>query len=163
MTKPNLTLALVVLAATLVFAATVKAHPTATYRASSESRVLVLLNAERAKHGLTPFTLDRKLTAASRAHSGDMLRSGYFAHDGAQRWDARVRSFTGSRTVLAENIAFGSGTYGTPAGLVNSWMHSPGHRANILRKSLHRIGIGIAAGSYRGTPGVAMATTDFSS
>jgi uncharacterized protein YkwD len=63
---------------------------------------------------------------------------------------------------LGENIAWGSLRYSTPASIVNLWMHSPGHRANILRPQFRDIGIGIANGAPEGgVGGAATYTTDF--
>ena len=46
-----------------------------------------------------------------------------------------------------ENIAWGSGSLGTPASIVDGWMHSAGHRANILNGAFTQIGIGVAGGA----------------
>ena len=64
---------------------------------------------------------------------------------------------------MGENIAWGTGSYGTAEGIVSLWMHSPTHRHVILLRDLHRVGLGIATGRYQGTPGAVMATADFSS
>ena len=63
-----------------------------------------------------------------------------------------------------ENIAWGSGSLATPASIVNGWMHSAGHRANILNGSFSQIGIGIAAGAPQGgIRGGGTYVTDFTS
>src|SRR2546423_1519821 len=67
-----------------------------------------------------------------------------------------------SGRTLGENIAWGSLQYSTPASIVKMWMHSPGHRANILRAGFRDIGIGIARGAPQaGVHGAATYTTDF--
>lgn len=160
-------LPLITLAALLGLAllcASVHAKPTMTYRSNAESHLISLVNAQRLQHGMRPLVLDAKLSAAARSHSADMLQSGYFEHNSPhQTWDARVRSFTGSRQLLAENLAYGSGSYATARSVIDQWMQSPEHRANVLRPGLHRIGIGIAFGTYQRFDGTAMATADFSS
>ena len=130
-------------------------------RASSEQQVLVLLNEIRAEHNLSPFTANSQLRNAARAHSADMLKNGYFEHDGLKEtWDARIARYL-KAPLTGENIAWGNGSYGTPAGIVSQWMHSPTHRAIILTAGLHRVGLGLVTGTFDGTPGAVMATADF--
>ncbi len=110
--------------------------------------VVDLTNAERARHGLRPLTVDARLAAAAQAHSADMVRRGFFAHespDGRQVWDRAVAAGYAYRKV-AENIAAGQRTADE---VVRGWMGSPGHRANILDGDLTQIGVGRAdGGSY---------------
>jgi uncharacterized protein YkwD/stress response protein SCP2 len=105
-------------------------------------------NAERARHGLRALTVDQRLAAAAQAHSADMVRRGFFAHespDGGQVWDRAVAAGYAYRKV-AENIAAGQRT---AEEVVRGWMGSPGHRANILDGDLTQIGVGRAdGGSY---------------
>jgi uncharacterized protein YkwD len=132
-----------------------------SYAASSESRVLVLLNHIREAHGLSALLPSNALRGAAREHSSDMLQHGYFRHDSTtESFDKRIRRHYAS-PLVGENIAWGTGSYGTPEGLVSLWMHSPEHRHIILMSSLHRIGLGIAMGSFKGVPGAVMATADF--
>ena len=105
-------------------------------------------NAERARHGLRALTVDQRLAAAAQAHSADMVRRAFFAHespDGRQVWDRAVAAGYVYRKV-AENIAAGQRT---AEEVVRGWMGSPGHRANILDGDLTQIGVGRAdGGSY---------------
>jgi uncharacterized protein YkwD len=138
-----------------------EAAATSGKRVSSEQQVLVLLNEIRADHNLTPFTANSQLRNAARAHSADMLRHGYFDHDGLnETWDARVARYL-KAPLTGENIAWGNGSYGTPAGIVTQWMNSPTHRAIILTAGLHRVGLGLITGVFDRTPGIVMATADF--
>ncbi|MEA2425425.1 MAG: hypothetical protein QOH13_1835 [Thermoleophilaceae bacterium] len=99
-----------------------------------------------------------------------MVRRNYFEHstpDGQSVGD-RLRAIGYSRGVNAsagENIAYGVGEKGTPASIVDAWMHSPGHRADILRPAFTEIGIGIALGAPEvatgDRPASATYTTDF--
>ncbi|WP_436776314.1 CAP domain-containing protein [Yinghuangia sp. YIM S09857] len=113
------------------------------------SEVIALTNAERANHGMGPLSAEPRLTQAAQAHSDDMAARDYFDHaglDGRQPAD-RVRATGYDYSRVAENIAAGQPT---PADVVEGWMNSPGHRANILTPELTQIGIGIAhGGSYR--------------
>ena len=134
----------------------------ASYRAGSETRVLSLINGIRHDHGLAPLTPSVALRAAAREHSADMLTRGYFEHDApGETFDHRIRRHLAS-PLVGEDIAWGTGSYGTPEGLVRLWMHSPTHRHIILMPSLHRIGLGVAFGTFKGAPDAVMATADFS-
>jgi uncharacterized protein YkwD len=128
-----------------------------------EAEVVALFNEQRAAHGLPPLTADAGLGQAAAAHSADMLRHGYFAHDDAHgTWDARIRRYV-SRREVGEILSFGSGEYATPAGMVQTWMSSPEHRSIILAPDLRRVGFGAATGRYKGQDAVSLATADFSS
>lgn len=147
----------------LALLASATASRAATFHATAETRTVVLINQIRVQHGLKPLRADLRLAAAAREHSGNMLAHGYFEHDGPDgTFDTRVSRYV-SRSMIGENIAWGTGRYGTAAGIVSTWMHSPPHRAIILTPGLRRIGLGIAYGSWQGNAGVSMATADFSS
>jgi uncharacterized protein YkwD len=147
--------------ALLVLPAVAEAATKASRQASGEQEIIVLLNQIRAANNLTPFAASNQLRDAARAHSTDMLENGYFEHDGRKEtWSTRIGRYLKS-TMTAENIAWGNGSYGTPQSIVRQWMQSPGHRAVILTAGLHRVGLGLALGSYRGNAGAVMATADF--
>jgi len=130
---------------------------------ASRAATLCALNRERARRHLRALRLDRRLTGAAQRHSEDMVAHGYFAHGD---FGARIRhsGWTRHRSswMIAENIGYGSGAMGTPAGIVDAWMHSAGHRANILERRFRYIGIGIASGMPSGGGG-ATYSTDFGS
>ena len=130
--------------------------------------VLCLLNAERADAGLAPLTRNGQLDAASQGMSDEMVRGHFFAHetpDGRNLVD-RVKP-TGylpesDKWVLGENLAWGSGGLSTPEAIVNGWMNSPGHKANVLAADYKDIGIGIVLGSpTTSQTGGTTYTTDF--
>jgi uncharacterized protein YkwD len=157
----KLLLSLVTSIALVILPAAAQAASKVSYQASSEQQVLTLLNQIRSQHNLTPLTASAPLRSAARAHSADMLQKGYFDHNSpSESWDARIARYLKS-PLTGENIAWGQGAYGSPSGIVSQWMHSPTHRAIILTGSLHRVGLGLALGSYDGTPGAVMATADF--
>ena len=154
-------LSLTVALALLVVPAVGQAATKVSFKSTSEQQVLGLLNQVRAQHGLSPLTANTQLRNAARAHSADMLQNGYFEHDGLnESWDARVARYI-KAPLTGETIAWGSGSYGSAAGIVSQWMHSPPHRAIILSAGLHRVGLGLATGTFDGTPGAVMATADF--
>ena len=86
---------------------------------------------------------NEKLVAAARGHSNDMAINDFFSHtgsDGSSPWD-RIERQGYSLASGGENIAAG---YSTPASVMDGWMNSPGHRANILNCGFTEIGIGYA-------------------
>jgi uncharacterized protein YkwD len=128
-----------------------KPHPKTSAPAqnlSAEDLAVQLTNQQRAQHGCSALRLDTHLRAAARAHSQDMHARGYFDHnspDGKTPWDRiKASGYVGAGRGFAENIAMG---YATAQAVVNGWMNSPGHRANILNCSLKAVGIGVAYGS----------------
>ena len=121
----------------------------ATGAAGVLGEVVERTNAERARHGLPPLTIDARLATAAQVHSTDMVRRGFFAHespDGRQVWDRAVAAGYAYRKV-AENIAAGQRTADE---VVRGWMDSAGHRANILDRDLTQIGVGRAEGGSYG-------------
>ncbi|WP_241038512.1 CAP domain-containing protein [Blastococcus litoris] len=111
---------------------------------TTEGQVLALVNAERAAAGCGALSADAGLANVARAHSADMRDRGFFDHvnlDGLDPFDRAERAGLSAR---AENIAWGQRS---PAEVMDSWMNSPGHRANILNCSLTRLGVGVAEGS----------------
>lgn len=114
--------------------------------AAMEREVSTLVNQERAQNGLSPLTLADDLTAVARAHSRDMIDRNFFSHtnpDGQSPFD-RLRSAGISYRAAAENIAYGQRT---AEAVMNSWMNSSGHRANILSANVSEIGIGAVKSS----------------
>lgn len=172
-------LALALLAAALLYAPAAQAHarPPGACSAShadvhrgtlhaARDATLCLLNRVRGRAGLPPLRLSPRLSRAARKHSRDMVRRQYFAHDSLDGRSPFVRMRAthyvprNARWWLGENIGWGSGSLAEPVALVRAWMHSPGHRANILSRSFRDVGIGIAPGSPVGGGG-ATYTTDF--
>jgi len=134
-----------------------------------EKRIHVLINRERAAHGLTPLAWDTDLSGIARGHSKDMARRGYFSHDSPEGRDFSFRYRKQGYTCAlqagdnihagAENIALmslyrsittinGVAYYDwnsaeqIAASTVQGWMNSPGHRKNILTPYWLNQGIG---------------------
>ena len=115
---------------------------------SYEEEVLRLVNAERAKAGLSPLSMNWELSRVARYKSEDMRQKGYFDHTSPTYGSPfdMMRSFGITYRAAGENIAMG---YSTPAAVVNAWMNSSGHRANILSAAYTQIGVGYcASGNY---------------
>jgi uncharacterized protein YkwD len=131
--------------------------------AQAKSSTICLLNDIRRSKGLRPFRLNGKLSRASQRHTNAMTAHHFFAHGD---FVGRIRSahyLSGSRGwTVGENIAWGSYDYATPASIVDGWMHSPPHRANILNGRFREIGIGVSRGAPVGGQGrAATYGTDF--
>jgi uncharacterized protein YkwD len=121
--------------------------------AALEDQVLVLMNQRRAVGAtcggtvyppVPPLTMNDSLRTAARLHSQDMATNNYFSHvslDG-RTFDQRIRNagYTGAFP-LGENIAAGAST---PQSLVDGWMASDGHCANIMNGNFRATGIGYA-------------------
>ena len=153
--------ALLASAALLLLPTTAGARSQASYRSSTERTVFVLLNDIRREHNLPQFTFSTALRASAREHSADMLARHYFEHNSPnEAFDHRIRRHLDS-SLVGENIAWGTGRYATPQGLVKLWMQSPTHRHIILMRGLHRVGLGVAIGAFAGSNDAAMATADF--
>ena len=113
-----------------------------------ESEVIILVNQIRAENGLKPLTSDWQLSRVARYKSQDMHDLGYFSHTSPTYGSPfnMMKSFGISYRSAGENIAKG---YSTPEAVVNAWMNSPGHRANILNSSYTHIGVGyVKEGHY---------------
>ncbi|MBE6184244.1 CAP domain-containing protein [Heyndrickxia ginsengihumi] len=106
-----------------------------------EKQVVDLTNKERAKNGLKPLQVDATLSKMARAKSNDMMTNKYFDHTSPTYGSPfdMMKKFGISYKSAGENIAMGQQT---PEEVVNSWMNSPGHRANILNKNYTHIGVG---------------------
>ncbi|WP_445150463.1 CAP domain-containing protein [Baekduia sp. Peel2402] len=113
---------------------------------------LCLLNKERTSRGLGALTRSAVLDKAADKFAADMVEREFFDHvsPGGGTFMDRIKAAgwlpSGSWTA-GENIAWGSGSLATPESIVDGWMHSPGHRANILNGAFTQIGIGIADGA----------------
>ena len=113
-----------------------------------ERRVVELVNAERAKSGLPVLSLNNKLSDVAREKSRDMQQNGYFSHTSPTYGSPfnMLQQFGIAYNSAGENIAMG---YSSPEAVVEGWMNSSGHRANILNSSFTEIGVGhIANGNY---------------
>lgn len=113
---------------------------------TEEDQVLTLVNAARAQHGCAPVTSDPRLARAAEDHSSDMSGRSYFDHTTPEGVGFAERIVAaGYPSPGAENIARGQ-TSATQ--VMNSWMESAGHRANILNCQLTRLGVGLDKDGY---------------
>ena len=115
---------------------------------SYEKEVIRLVNEIRVKNGLRELTYDWQLSRVARYKSQDMKDNNYFSHTSPVYGSPfkMMKSFGISYRSAGENIAKGQAT---PEAVVNAWMNSSGHRANILNSSFTHIGVGyVADGRY---------------
>ncbi len=113
-----------------------------------ENEIVRLVNEIRDQNGLKELTYDWELSRVARYKSQDMKDNRYFSHTSPVYGSPfeMIRNFGISYRSAGENIAKG---YATPQAVVNAWMNSAGHRANILNTSFTRIGVGyVASGNY---------------
>lgn len=115
--------------------------------------VVCLVNNQRAKHGLKNLRASKSLVGAARGHSSHMQKTNCFDHicPGEAALSGRYASTDylpcGCSWGAAENIAWGPRGDGSPRAIVDAWMGSPMHRANILNGAYRDVGVGVVWGS----------------
>ena len=114
---------------------------------SFEREVVQLVNEHRVQNGLQPLTENWELSRVARYKSQDMVDNRYFSHTSPTYGSPfqMIRAFGLSYRTAGENIAYGQRT---PQAVVNAWMNSSGHRANILNASYTQIGVGYVANGH---------------
>jgi uncharacterized protein YkwD len=142
-------------ASAFLVAASAAAQTQTPPRNESERELFELLNNERVAHNLPELKWDDALFKAARQHALLMLDLNIMEHQlpGEPGLEERITAAGARFTYIAENIAIGKDS----ATIHNAWMHSPGHRANILSPRATSVGIAVV----RGTAGL-FAVQDFS-
>ncbi|MFI5684926.1 CAP domain-containing protein [Streptomyces sp. NPDC051636] len=118
---------------------------TVSAEAAAEAEILKLVNEERAKVGCSALSANSSLTKLAKSFSADMAARDFFDHtdpSGATPWDRAAKA--GIRNLGGENIARGQAD---AAAVMEAWMNSPGHRANILNCDFKTLGVGVHYGS----------------
>ena len=112
-------------------------------QSSMTSQVANLVNSERAAQGLTALQKDSRLAALAQQKAEDMAKNQYFSHTSPTYGSAfdMLKAAGYSYKTAGENIAMGQKS---AASVMDGWMHSSGHRANILHTSYEKIGVGYA-------------------
>jgi uncharacterized protein YkwD len=116
-----------------------------------EKLTLDLHNKIRKDKGLKQLCVDPTLQKAARAHSAEMIKKGYFAHnsrDGKTSGE-RLKGLGYNWRATGENIAWGSGSYSEPKSRFEAWMKSDGHRENILDRTYEEVGVGVVKGKLK--------------
>ncbi|QJT04304.1 CAP domain-containing protein [Streptomyces asoensis] len=118
---------------------------TVSAEAQAAAEVLKLVNEERAKVGCSAVSANSALSKLAEKFSDDMAARGFFDHtdpDGATPWDRAAKA--GIADLGGENIARGQAD---AAAVMEAWMNSPGHKANILNCDFKTLGVGVHLGS----------------
>ena len=124
---------------------TIAASPTLDEASAIEKSAFEKTNKARVENGLSVLAWDGELCRMARAHSEDMARQGYFAHEtpnGLQLKDRARAMGIGRFRVIGENIAYNKGYDDPGAFAVERWMNSGGHRANMLYVGFQASAIG---------------------
>lgn len=129
--------------------------------------LLCLHNQIRVQSGLPTLKDNAKLRKAATGHSNDMVNDGFFDHT-SPNGDTFVDRIIGAGYAkrndgwtIGENLAWGTGELSTPQAIMDAWMNSAGHKANIVKKSYKEVGIAVRLGvPTDGTVG-ATVTADF--
>jgi uncharacterized protein YkwD len=129
------------------------ATPTPDNQAQVNAAILCLVNAARADAGLPSLTENSQLDQAANGMAQQMVTEHFFSHvtpEGKTVVD-RIQPTgyipTSGDWVVGENLAWGSGALATPQAIVNGWMNSPGHKANILAPDYKDIGLATSFGT----------------
>jgi uncharacterized protein YkwD len=129
--------------------------------------ILCLHNQIRAQHKLPALRQNKRLRKAAVGHSRNMVANGFFEHT-TPKGVTMVDRILKARYVredqgwaLGENLAWGTGSYATPRGALQAWLDSPGHRANILKRSYREMGVGVVLGVPVSDAAGATYTVDF--
>ena len=138
---------------------------TAVVLDANEKQMLDLHNKTRANRGLPKLCVHPALQRAAEKHSQDMMDRNYFSHNtkgtGAT-FAQRIKREGYNYQMAGENIAWGSGAYGTPDSIFKYWMNSSGHRKNILTRGYREVGIGASdPGTFKGYRNAVVWTADF--
>ena len=131
---------------------TVVAPGTEAAGALTASGVVSWTNTHRAKAGLASLSANAALARMADAKARDMIDKGYFAH--VSPAGVGIEDLAGQAgyayLLVGENLALGN--FKTDQALVQGWMDSPGHRANILRAQFTEIGVAVIPGTHKGLP-----------
>jgi uncharacterized protein YkwD len=121
-------------------------EPVALTVSSMERRAFELINDERAKNGEAPLVWDAELCRMAELHSQHMAQQNFFSHVGPDGMSVANRARAlglQNWTSLGENIAYNRGFDDPVVFAVQGWMHSEGHRANILNANFNHSAIGV--------------------
>jgi uncharacterized protein YkwD len=112
--------------------------------------IFCLHNEQRAAHGLPALGYEPRLQAAAQRHAADMVERRFFAHETPEGLGPEDRALNAGYPTRqyssGENLAWGTGSEASPVEVVDGWMHSRGHRENILRDAFTHMGVGVTVG-----------------
>jgi uncharacterized protein YkwD len=127
-----------------------------------ERAMRCMTNFARARRSRPPLAAVAPLNRAARRKSVDIVRCDEFDHEACGReFTHWIERFGYRGCAAGENIAWGTGSLGSVRSVFRSWIHSPGHRRNILSRSFDDIGVGLRIGALDGRGGVHVWTQAF--
>jgi uncharacterized protein YkwD len=133
--------------------------------ATAQLAMQCLTNYARAQQSLSPLQLNPALNAAGQAKLKSNVSCAEFSHTPCgQPFDTVFTGYIQGATSyqIGENIAWGTGSYGTPRQAMNGWLHSAGHRENILTAVYAELGIGyLPAQTFQGYDGATLWSQEF--
>src|SRR6266496_2982178 len=134
-------------------------------QSTAQQTMQCLTNYARAQSGLRPLQLTAQLNDAGNAKLAADISCKEFSHTPCgQPFSAVFADYLKGATSYAvgENIAWGTGSYGTPRQTMNGWLHSTGHRENILTASYTELGVGYLPGqTFQGYGGATLWSQEF--
>ncbi len=118
--------------------------------ALNQKDIFTIINSERVKAGLSPLVFNGLLSTIARVKALDMVKNKYFAHVAPDGTDIAklAKEYQYEYLNVGENLALGDFT--SSAQVMDGWMHSPGHRANILNTHFTEVGIAALRGEWEG-------------
>ena len=128
-------------------------RPSSENLAEVRAAVLCMINEQRSERGLVKLRANAKLRRAAERHSRNMTENDFFDHVSpsgttpVERVKAAGYLTGASSWAVGENIAWGEQRLSTPREIMQSWMESPGHKANILNRGFRHVGIGVVVGA----------------
>jgi len=133
--------------------------------AVAEQAMTCLTNYARSQSGLAPLQRNPVLDDAGRAKLAADLSCAEFSHTPCGKpFTAVFAAYVQGATsyALGENIAWGTGSYGTPRQTMSGWLHSTGHRENILNADYRELGIGyLSDQTFEGYSGASLWSQEF--
>jgi uncharacterized protein YkwD len=128
-----------------------------------ERAIVRSIDRHRASHGMRGVRPSLALARAADSHSADMLAANYFAHSSSNgaSFATRIHHFVRAARV-GETLAYTSSCHGRRGAhlVVRMWMHSPTHRAILMSRSFHRVGVALRRGRL-GSRHACVVTADF--
>lgn len=130
-----------------------QASPDRTSMPALGRATVCLVNRIRVANGLRRLRVRNDLSRFALAHARLMVARKFFGHDipGGRTFARRARASpyakAARRMSMGENLVWGGSDKSSPVAVVRSWMASPTHRANILRRDFRDIGVGVTLGA----------------
>lgn len=119
-------------------------------RERTRELIVCLHNEQRDGHGLPALQYEARLQTSAQRHAADMVERRFFAHETPEGLGPEDRALNAGYPTRqyssGENLAWGTGSEASPVEIVHGWMHSPGHRENILREAFTHMGVGVTVG-----------------